>query len=417
MNNLNIQKTIIKLRKHLQQANYAYHVLNESIMEDSVYDQLYRQLYNLEQRNPNLISSDSVTQRVGEKPALHFNSVKHDIPLYSLENAFNLQELEAWENRNQKYLKSQENQLIKYIAELKIDGSALSLTYENGLLTRGLTRGDGIVGEDITQNIRTIFSIPLHLNLDDPPSIMHVNGEAFLPLDEFKRFNKQKQKEGKSLFANPRNAAAGTLRQLDSKIVSERKLQFFAYSLYADNLDIKSQWDTLKFLQECGFLVNPYYRLCKSLDTVTNYFNEWKSAKKHLPYMTDGVVIKINSHILQKELAYTQRFPRWAIALKYPAEEISTVVEDIIFNTGRTGAVTPMAVMNPVLLGGTIVRKATLHNIDRIAQLGICIGDTVTIRKAGEIIPEVIRVLKTLRHHKTKVFQISERCPMLYCTC
>ena len=219
MNNLNIQKTIIKLRKHLQQANYAYHVLNESIMEDSVYDQLYRQLYNLEQRNPNLISSDSVTQRVGEKPALHFNSVKHDIPLYSLENAFNLQELEAWENRNQKYLKSQENQLIKYIAELKIDGSALSLTYENGLLTRGLTRGDGIVGEDITQNIRTIFSIPLHLNLDDPPSIMHVNGEAFLPLDEFKRINKQKQKEGKSLFANPRNAAGGTLRQLDSKIV------------------------------------------------------------------------------------------------------------------------------------------------------------------------------------------------------
>ena len=411
MNNLNIQRTIIKLRKHLQQANYAYHVLNESIMEDSVYDQLYRQLYNLEQRNPNLISSDSVTQRVGEKPALHFNSVKHDIPLYSLENAFNLQELEAWENRNQKYLKSQENQLIKYIVELKIDGSALSLTYENGLLTRGLTRGDGIVGEDITQNIRTIFSIPLHLNLDDPPSIMHVNGEAFLPLDEFKRINKQKQKEGKSLFANPRNAAAGTLRQLDSKIVSERKLQFFAYSLYADNLDIKSQWDTLKFLQECGFLVNPYYRLCKSLDTVTNYFNEWKSAKKHLPYMTDGVVIKINSHILQKELAYTQRFPRWAIALKYPAEEISTVVEDIIFNTGRTGAVTPMAVMNPVLLGGTIVRKATLHNIDRIAQLGICIGDTVTIRKAGEIIPEVIRVLKTLRHHETKVFQISERCP------
>ena len=410
MNNSNIQKTIIKLRKQLQQANYAYHVLNESIMEDSVYDQLYRRLYTLEQENPNFSNSNSVTQRVGEKPALHFTSVKHNITLYSLENAFNLDELEAWKSRCQKYLGLQTNESIEYVTELKIDGSAISLTYKNGLLVRGLTRGDGVTGEDITQNIRTIFSIPLRLNLDNPPDTLNINGEVFLPFDEFTRINEQKKKEGKILFANPRNAAAGTLRQLDSKIVSKRRLQFFAYSLYADNLNIENQWNSLKFLQKCGFLVNPYYRLCKSLETVTNYFNEWKSAKKHLPYMTDGIVVKINSYSLQHKLGFTQRFPRWAIALKYPAEEISTIIIDIIFNTGRTGAVTPMAVMKPVLLGGTVVRKATLHNIERISQLGICIGDTVVVRKAGEIIPEVVRVLKTLRPFKIKTFQIPERC-------
>ncbi len=406
-----IEQRIQQLRQQLQKANYAYYVLDNPIMEDAVYDQLYRELDQLEKENPHLITSDSPTQRVGDKPASQFVSVDHNIPLYSLENAFNLDELKTWKKKWRRYSEQENIESTAYVCELKIDGSALALTYENGLLVRGVTRGDGTTGEDITQNIRTIRSIPLKLNLDNPPPIIEVRGEAFLPIDEFDRINQQREEKGEALFANPRNAAAGTLRQLDPKIVDERRLQFFAYTLHLETGEISSQWDSLNYLKNSGFLVNPHRKLCHSLLEVTDYFQQWETDRKDLPYMTDGVVVKINDYSLQKVLGFTQKFPRWAIALKYPAEEAPTMVKDIIVNVGRTGAVTPMAVMEPVHLAGTTVQKATLHNSDRIKQLDIRVGDTVIIRKAGEIIPEVVRVLEELRPPNTQPYQMPDRCP------
>ena len=404
---------IIQLREQLQKAGYAYYVLDNPIMEDAVYDQLYRQLQDIEAEHPELITPDSPTQRVGDKPASQFNSVKHNIPLYSLENAFNSEELAKWETRWQRQLEKIPAEFA-YVCELKIDGSAIALTYENGILVRGTTRGDGISGEEITQNVKTIRTIPLKLKLDNPPARVEVRGEAFLPLDVFEEINQSRSKSGEALFANPRNAAAGTLRQLDSKIVAQRKLNFFAYTLYIvdeQNKEITSQWHSLELLQSMGFLVNPNRKLCNSLAEVDAYFNEWDTGRKTLPYMTDGVVVKLNDYQLQQQLGFTNKFPRWAIALKYPAEESPTVVKDIIVNVGRTGAVTPMAVMQPVQLAGTTVQRATLHNSDRVAELDIRVGDTVIIRKAGEIIPEVVRVLPDLRPDGTIPYQMPTECP------
>ncbi|MEM9541608.1 MAG: NAD-dependent DNA ligase LigA [Cyanobacteria bacterium P01_E01_bin.42] len=407
-----IQQRIEQLRQQLQKAGYAYYVLDDPIMEDAVYDRLYRELQDLESQDPELIVPDSPTQRVGDRPATQFTSIRHHIPLYSLENAFNLEELKKWQDRWQRQL--EEVGEFEYVCELKIDGSALALTYENGLFVKGATRGDGISGEDITQNIRTIRSIPLRLNLEKPPELVEVRGEAFLPIEEFDRINREREKAGESLFANPRNAAAGTLRQLDPQVVDRRRLDFFAYTLHIPkNPDIRpeNQWDALEFLQTMGFRVNPNRKLCASLEAVADYFQEWDEKRKTLAYMTDGAVVKINSVPLQRELGFTQKFPRWAIALKYPAEEAPTKVKAITVNVGRTGAVTPMAIMEPVQLAGTTVQRATLHNRDRIAELDIRVGDTVIIRKAGEIIPEVLRVLLELRPEGTIPYEMPENCP------
>ena len=405
-----IKQQVKQLREQLQKAGYAYYVLDNPIMEDAVYDRLYRQLQDIETEYPELITADSPTQRVGDKPASQFTSIKHNIPLYSLENAFNQQELDKWQERWQKKL--EEIGDFDYVCELKIDGSALALTYEQGILTRGVTRGDGVTGEDITQNIRTIRTIPLKLNLDNPPPIVEVRGEAFLPLDVFDQINQEREESGEALFANPRNAAAGTLRQLDSRIVAQRRLNFFAYTLHLpDGSQLNSQWEALELLQQMGFLVNPNRQLCESFEAVTAYYQHWDQQRHNLPYMTDGVVIKLNSYALQKQLGFTQKFPRWAIAFKYPAEEAPTIVKDIIVNVGRTGAVTPMAVMEPVALAGTTVQRATLHNSDRISELDIRIGDTVIIRKAGEIIPEVLRVIKELRPPNTQPYTMPNNCP------
>ncbi|MEM6612145.1 MAG: NAD-dependent DNA ligase LigA [Cyanobacteria bacterium P01_C01_bin.72] len=404
-----IRQKAAQLKAQLQKAGYAYYVMDNPIMEDSVYDQLYRQLQDLEAEYPELVTVDSPTQRVGDQPAAKFTSVKHNIPLYSLENAFNPQELAKWENRWQKQL--EEIPQFTYVCELKIDGSAIALTYENGILVRGATRGDGTTGEEITQNIRTIRTIPLKLNLDNPPPQVEVRGEAFLPLDVFEMINQARIKQGEATFANPRNAAAGTLRQLDSQIVAQRKLNFFAYTLHTETQEINSQWESLELLSQMGFLVNPHRQLATSLAAVSEYFQEWDTGRKTLPYMTDGVVVKLNDYQLQQQLGFTQKFPRWAIALKYPAAETPTIVEDIIVNVGRTGAVTPMAVMQPVQLAGTTVQRATLHNSDRIAELDIRVGDTVIIRKAGEIIPEVVKVLPDLRPSNTIPYQMPTICP------
>ena len=415
---LEIKQKVSQLREQLQKAGYAYYVLDSPIMEDEVYDQLYRQLQDLEIEYPELVTPDSPTQRVGDKPASQFTSVKHNIPLYSLENAFNAAELAKWETRWQRQIEDIPE--FAYVCELKIDGSAIALTYENGILVRGATRGDGVTGEEITQNIKTIRTIPLKLNIDNPPARVEVRGEAFLPLDVFEEINQERAKLGNALFANPRNAAAGTLRQLDSTIVAQRRLNFFAYTLHipssphqARNIRTRSrsQWESLEILQKIGFLVNPNRKLCQSLAEVEAYFQKWDTARKNLPYMTDGFVVKLNDYQLQDTLGFTQKFPRWAIALKYPAEESPTIVKDIIVNVGRTGAVTPMAVMEPVELAGTTVQRATLHNSDRVSELDIRVGDTVIIRKAGEIIPEVVRVLTELRPSATVPYQMPSNCP------
>lgn len=427
-----IQQRAQELQKLLQQAGYDYYVLDAPTLADAVYDQLYRELQDLETRYPELITPDSPTQRVGA-PASKFTSVQHNIPLYSLENAFGNADLVKWQERWQRV--APEFTEFEYICELKIDGNALALTYENGLLVRGATRGDGTTGEEITQNIRAIRSIPLRLNLENPPAIVEVRGEAFLPLASFEQINQEREQAGEALFANPRNAAAGTLRQLDSKIVARRKLDFFAYTLHGegggqggggaggqggreaggqggDGAGVETQGAALELLQRMGFRVNPERQLCATLQDVQEYCDRWATERIQLPYMTDGVVIKLNPLRLQERLGFTQKFPRWAIALKYPAEEAPTIVEDISVNVGRTGAITPVAELKPVLLAGTTVARATLHNRDRIAELDIRVGDTAIVRKAGEIIPEVVRVLHDLRPAGTQPFQMPTHCPV-----
>lgn len=411
-----IQKRIEELRRLLQKASYEYYVLDAPTMADSVYDQLYRELQDLEQQYPQLITPDSPTQRVGERPATLFQSVKHNIPLYSLENAFNFTELKTWQERGQK-IATNSSDTATYICELKIDGSALALTYENGILVRGATRGDGVMGEEITQNVKTIRSIPLKLELENPPALVEVRGEAFLSLAIFETINQERRNAGESLFANPRNAAAGTLRQLDSKIVANRKLDFFAYTLHIPQRDHfegdfpQTQWENLELLQKMGFKVNPNRQVCQNLEEVINYCNYWDQERHNLPYMTDGVVIKINPLSLQEQLGFTQKFPRWAIAYKYPAEEAPTQVKSITVQVGRTGTLTPVAELAPILLAGTTVQRATLHNRDRITELDLQIGDTVIVRKAGEIIPEVVRVLPELRPENAKKFEMPTHCP------
>jgi DNA ligase (NAD+) len=400
-----------QLRQKLQAASYAYYVLDNPDMEDAVYDRLYRELQDLEQQHPNLITPDSPTQRVGERPASGFVSVRHHISLYSLENAFDMAEFAKWEAGWQRNLGSKDS--AEYVCELKIDGSAIALTYEDGLLVRGATRGDGDAGEDITQNIKTIRSIPLKLSIDNPPPIVEVRGEAFLPIAVFTQINQERQQNNEQLLANPRNAAAGALRQLDPKIVAQRKLDFFAYTLHLpDETHLDRHWESLTLLQQMGFKVNPHRELCADLAAVGAYYDRWNTDRLNLAYMTDGVVVKINDLFLQRELGFTNKFPRWAVALKYAAEEAPSRVLDISVNVGRTGAITPLAHLEPVQLGGTTVQRATLHNGDRIAQLDLRIGDTVIVRKAGEIIPEIVRVLTDLRPSGAQVFKMPTQCPV-----
>lgn len=406
---------VTTLRQQLQTASYAYYVLDAPIMADEVYDRLYRELQDLEIAHPHLITADSPTQRIGEKPASQFTSVRHAIPLYSLENAFNLGEFQAWEERWRRQAPAMG--AVEYVAELKIDGSALALTYEQGVLVRAATRGDGSAGEDITQNVKTIRSIPLRLQTDYPPAVVEVRGEAFLPLAVFEQINQERLAREEAPFANPRNAAAGTLRQLDSRIVAQRQLDFFAYTLHLLPADTqvgplpRSQWQALELLHRFGFRVNPNRQLCPSSAEVQTYYDRWASQRYQLAYLTDGVVVKLNDFALQEELGFTQKFPRWAVALKYPAEEVPTRLQGVTFQVGRTGAVTPVAELEPVQLAGTTVARATLHNGDRLAALDIHQGDTVILRKAGEIIPEVVRVMPELRPPDATPVTMPGHCP------
>ncbi len=412
----NIKERMTELCRLLQSASYAYYALDTPIMEDSVYDKLYRDLAQLELENPDLVAPDSPTQRVGEQPVAGFTSVQHRIPLYSLENAFDLADMQNWDERWQR-LEPDFARMIEYVTELKIDGSALALTYAKGLLVRGVTRGDGTRGEDITSNVRAIRSIPIRLNLESPPDWVEVRGEAFLGLEAFAQINRDREEIGDALFANPRNAAAGTLRQLDARIVAGRQLDFFAYTLHlsekiADLPLPATQWENLELLKKMGFRVNPNRECCASLTEVERYYQDWSVRRLNLPYLTDGVVVKLNSLDLQDQLGFTQKAPRWAIAWKYPPEESPTCVENISVSVGRTGALTPVAELKPVQLAGTTVSRATLHNRDRIAELDLHIGDTVVVRKAGEIIPEVVRVLTELRPATAVRFEMPTHCPV-----
>ena len=408
------QQRAQELRSQLQTASYAYYVLDAPDLPDEVYDRLYRELQDLETQYPSLVTPDSPTQRVGERPASQFTALEHNIPLYSLENAFDIDEYRQWEVRWQRQTPDIDQAPV--VAELKIDGNALALTYENGLLTRGITRGDGISGEDITQNVRTIRSIPLRLQIDNPPPRVEVRGEAFIPNDVFERINTERQANEEAPFANPRNAAAGTLRQLDSRVVAQRRLDFFAYTLLLPEgtgglSSPKTQAESLTALQNLGFKVNPNCKRCATTDDVAQFYDYWDTARTQLPYLTDGVVVKLDDLALQERLGFTQKFPRWAIALKYPAEEAPTILQDMTVQIGRTGAVTPVAELAPVQLAGTTVARATLHNADRIAELNLHKGDTVIVRKAGEIIPEVVRVLPDLRPKGAEPCQLPTHCP------
>ena len=415
------------LRQLLQRASYAYYALDAPIMEDAVYDQLYRELQSLEAAHPEYITADSPTQRIGEAPVERFLSVTHRIPLYSLENAFTLADMVAWQERWQRYwrnLMGEDPPTADYVCELKLDGVALALTYENGILMRGATRGDGSRGEEITHNVRTIRSIPLRLNLDTPPPIVEVRGEAFLPLEQFHQLNRDRHAQGEPPFANPRNAAAGTLRQLDPRIVAQRHLDFFAYGLHLPEggtvpLDTQrsaygqpqQQRQVLTALQQLGFRVNPENADCPDLAAVQAYYHHWQTARHALPYLTDGIVVKLNDLALQQQLGFTQKFPRGCIAWKYEPEQAITKVATITVQVGRTGALTPVAELEPVHLAGTTVTRATLHNGDRVAELDLHVGDTVVIHKAGEIIPEIVRVFPELRPASAQPFQMPHRCP------
>jgi len=414
-----------ELRALLNKANYSYYVLDAPEIADAVYDQLYRELIEIENIHPSLITDDSPSQRLGGIPSKGFKNVEHNIPLLSLDNAFNVNELEAWYERISKLISS-DNKNIKeddnpeLICELKIDGNAISLRYENGILTRAATRGDGKTGEDITTNIRTISTIPLSLLLKNPPSWIEIRGEAFMPNNIFNKLNIERKNTDQPLFANPRNSCAGTLRQLDPKIVASRKLDFFAYSIYLpENWEPndsyfkkpKSQSESLEFLKNIGFKVNTTYETKKTLNEANKYYKYWEVEKDFLAYATDGIVVKINKFEIQNLLGATKKAPRWAIAVKYPAEEKATKLRKLIFQVGRSGAVTPVAEFESIELAGTSVNRATLHNAKRLTSLDLHYEDTIIVRKAGEIIPEVIRVIKEFRTVDAKLVQLPQNCP------
>ena len=414
-----------ELRALLNKANHSYYVLDSPELADSIYDQLYRELIDIENNNPSLITADSPSQRLGGIPSKGFSSINHNIPLLSLDNAFNIDELKSWYSKITKSISAefksiQGIQKPELICELKIDGNAISLRYENGILISAATRGDGKTGEDITENIRTISTIPLRLLLNNPPDWIEIRGEAFMPNDIFKKLNIERKNTNQPLFANPRNSCAGTLRQLDSKIVASRKLDFFAYSVYLpknwDSEDSKykkpiSQSEALIFLKNIGFKVNNTSKIKINLDEASNYYKHWEIQKNSLDYATDGIVVKVDNFDIQNILGSTNKAPRWAIAVKYPAEEKATKLKKIIFQVGRTGAVTPVAEFESIDLAGTSVNRATLHNAKRLASLDLHYGDTIVVRKAGEIIPEVTRVMKEFREIDSNLVKLPKECP------
>ena len=475
---------IEELRRHIDYHNYRYYVLDSPVMSDAEYDTLMRELISLEEKHPQLVTPDSPTQRVGAPPAAAFESYRHRDPMLSLSNAFGDDELLAFDRRIKRMLDLDPEADIEYAAELKIDGLAVSLTYEGGKFVRGATRGDGYTGEDITTNLRTIKAIPLVLfepaqdrsqarspsgvadapqlwrrsdashkpsrrrfhasggisrPRRDPvwkrdrleagpsesgtpaggrgsmpiPEVMEVRGEVFMLHEEFRRLNKERETSGEAAFANPRNAAAGSVRQLDSSITAGRNLDIFVYGVgFVQGGGFGTHFETLEALRSWGFKVNPNVRLCRRVEQVQEFIAEWGDKRESLGYEMDGVVVKVNPVELQNRLGYVARSPRWAVAYKFPATQETTVIRDIIVQVGRTGALTPVAIMDPVEVGGVTVSRATLHNEDEIRRKDVRIGDTVVIQRAGDVIPEVVQVIGEKRTGNEKVFEMPDRCPV-----
>ncbi len=404
-----IKKRIEKLRKVINHQRYLYHVLNRQEMSDEALDSLKDELRKIEEKYPKLITSDSPTQRVAGKPLKEFQKIKHKIPQWSFDDAFNLEDLKNWEKRNNGFLeKEQENKTTEYFCELKIDGLKIVLEYQKGILKTAATRGDGKIGEDVTQNVKTIEAVPLRLN-ENISGIFE--GEIFLSKDNFSKLNKKQEKKGEELYANPRNVAAGTIRQLDAKIVAERSLDIFIYDIAQidKNVQPQTQEEEMKLLKKLGFKVNSNNFLAKNLKEVWNFYIKQEKKKERYDYWVDGIVLKVNTIKKQDALGYTGKSPRYAIALKFPAEQKTTIIEDIHLQVGRTGVITPVAILQPVQLAGTTVSRATLHNEDEIRRLDVRIGDTVIVEKAGDIIPKVVRVLSELRLGEAKKYSFPKK--------
>ena len=410
---MSLQQQIDKLRQDLRRYEYEYHVLDNPTIPDAEYDRLFHQLKALEATHPELITADSPTQRVGAKPLSGFAQIRHEIPMLSLDNAFSDEEFYA-------FVKRIEDRLIRlpepltFCCEPKLDGLAVSILYVNGVLTQAATRGDGTTGEDITANIRTIRNIPLQLLMDNPPARLEVRGEVFMPHEGFERLNQQALEKGEKTFANPRNAAAGSLRQLDPKITSKRPLVLNAYGIgIAEGVDLpNTHYDRLQWLKSIGIPVNPEIRLCNGTDEVLDFYRDIQNKRSSLGYDIDGTVLKINDIALQEKLGFISKAPRWAIAYKFPAQEELTRLNDVEFQVGRTGAITPVAKLEPVFVAGVTVSNATLHNGDEIQRLDIAIGDTVVIRRAGDVIPQIIGVLHDRRPADARPIVFPETCPV-----
>jgi len=405
---------IEKLREEINFHNYRYYVLDDPVISDAQYDRLMRELENLEGQFPHFITPTSPTQRVGAPPLEKFEEVRHTLPMLSLANAFEEEEVKEFDSRVKRFLETTRD--IEYCAELKMDGVAVELMYVDGHFTVGSTRGDGFVGENVTQNLKTIKTIPLTLILgkgEIPPSRLEVRGEVYLPIKAFQELNLKRERSGETLFANPRNAAAGSLRQLDSSITAQRPLDIFCYGVgQLSGRNFTTQWDLLEGLTGWGFKINSNRRRCKNLGEAMEYYHEMDDLREQLPYEIDGVVFKVNSLRLQETLGTIARSPRWALAFKFKPKQVTTKILDIVVNVGRTGALTPTAVLEPVPVGGVRVSNATLHNQDEIDRKDVRIGDTVVVQRAGDVIPEVVRVIFEKRTGKEKKFRLPDKCPV-----
>jgi len=408
-------KKIEALREKIRRHEYLYYVVDRPEISDAEFDELMRELKGLEAAHPDLITADSPTQRVGGKPREGFVKVPHSSPMLSLDNTYNEEELRDWERRVHELSGRQD---VDYVCELKLDGMSLALIYEDGKLVRGITRGDGSVGEDVTLNVRTVRSVPLSISKENLkkagiPADFEVRGELLMPLAAFKRMNEERESKGLSSFANPRNATAGTVRQLESRVTAERRLDYFSYMLLQDGRTyFDRHWKTLSALDAAGFKVNQNRKLVHSMEEVWAFIQQWAGKRESLAYEIDGIVVKVDRTALQDELGFTGKAPRWAIAYKYAARAGITQLEDIRVQVGRTGKLTPVAMLTPVLIGGTTVRNATLHNMDEIERLGVKIGDWVQVERGGDVIPKVAKVIDDKEHPRGhKSFHMPETCP------
>ena len=401
-----------KLKELLEKHRHLYHVLDKPEISDEAYDSLLKELESIEQEHPELITPDSPTQRVGGEPLKEFSKVTHAHQQWSFDDVFDLDELKKWEEKVKNFMKKAgvENEKLEYCCELKIDGLKVILTYENGVLKQGATRGDGTIGEDVTHNIKTIQSIPLKLKKEIDITVV---GEVWLSKKNLKKINKEREKNDEPVYANTRNLAAGSLRQLDPKITASRGLDSFLYDIdQISEKPTKTQYEEIETLSKLGFKTNPFAKVCSSPDDIQKFYLDWTKKRHDLDYELDGIVIKVNSVKIQQALGYTGKSPRWGVAYKFPAEQVTTVVEDIVLQIGRTGVLTPVAHLKPVTVAGSKVSRATLHNEDEIKRLDVRIGDTVILQKAGDVIPDIVSVVQELRPAKSKPYVFPKRVPM-----